>query len=84
MSPMVGGGCVPVSQEVVDGLVVDQEYGVVGLRVELQGRLRWKAGPFWGAHRRMYVKCDVLVGVRDGVAGQAPLLASPACLIDDA
>ncbi|RWR86518.1 NDR1/HIN1-like protein 12 isoform X1 [Cinnamomum micranthum f. kanehirae] len=82
LSPMVGGECVPVSQEVLDGLLVDKEYGVLGLRVELMGRLRWKAGPFWSKHYRMYVKCDVLVGVKEGVDGQAPLLGSPDCALD--
>lgn len=82
MSPVLGGGAVAVSLEVANGLVTDQAIGVIGLRVVLLGRVRWKAGPVKTGHHAVYVKCDVLVGVKRGLVGQVPLLASPACKVD--
>ncbi|XP_038899063.1 NDR1/HIN1-like protein 12 [Benincasa hispida] len=82
MSPVLGGGAVAVSLEVANGLVTDQAIGVLGLRVVLLGRLRWKAGPLKTGRYAVYVKCDVLVGVKRGLVGQLPMLASPACKVD--
>ncbi|KAL5795923.1 hypothetical protein ACOSQ2_000743 [Xanthoceras sorbifolium] len=82
MSPVLGGGPVPVSVEVVNGLVVDEKYGVVGLRVVLLGRLRWKAGAIRTGRYGVYVKCDVWVGLKKGFVGQVPLLGSPPCKVD--
>ncbi|KAL5572215.1 hypothetical protein UlMin_021812 [Ulmus minor] len=82
MSPVLGGQAVAVSPEVVNGLAVDEAYGVVGLRVVLVGRIRWKAGAIKTAHYGVYVKCDVLVGLKKGVVGQIPLLGSPGCKVD--
>lgn len=81
MSPVLGGGAVAVSSEVANGLVTDQTIGVVGLRVVLLGRIRWKAGPLKTGRYAVYVKCDVLVGVKSGFLGQLPLLASTACKV---
>ncbi|KAF4366487.1 hypothetical protein CsatB_010767 [Cannabis sativa] len=83
LSPVLGGGQeVPVSVEVLNGLAVDEGYGVLGLRVVLLGRLRWKAGAIKTAHYGVYVKCDVLVGFKKGVMGQVPLLTANACKVD--
>jgi hypothetical protein len=82
VSPLVGGGPVPVSVEVANGLVEDEAYGVVGLRLALLGRLRWKAGAIRTRHYGVYVKCDVLVGLKKGFVGQVPLLGSPGCKVD--
>nr|XP_048335339.1 NDR1/HIN1-like protein 12 isoform X1 [Ziziphus jujuba var. spinosa]XP_048335340.1 NDR1/HIN1-like protein 12 isoform X1 [Ziziphus jujuba var. spinosa] len=82
LSPVLGGGTVPVSVEVVNSLAMDQSYGVVGLRFVLLGRLRWKAGTVRTGHYGVYVKCDVLVGIKKGVLGQVPLLGSPGCKVD--
>lgn len=82
MSPVLGGGAVAVSLEVANGLVTDQTIGVLGLRVVLLGRLRWKAGPLKTGRYSVYVKCDVLVGVKRGLVGQLPMLASPPCKVD--
>lgn len=84
MSPVLGGGqAVPVAVEVVNGLAVDEAYGVVGLRVVLLGRLRWKTGVVKTGHYGIYVKCDVLVGLKKGIVGQVPLLGSPVrCKVD--
>ncbi|MCL7044640.1 hypothetical protein MKW94_014089 [Papaver nudicaule] len=81
LAPVLGGGgvAVPVSLEVVNGLVMDEAYGVVGLRLVLMGRLRWKAGAIRSAKYRVIVKCDVLVGFKKGLLGQVPLLGSPGC-----
>lgn len=82
VSPLVGGGAVPVSVEVANGLSADEAYGVVGLRLVLLGRLRWKAGAIRTGHYGVYVKCDVMVGLKRGFVGQLPLLGSPACKVD--
>ncbi|XP_042481205.1 NDR1/HIN1-like protein 1 [Macadamia integrifolia] len=82
VSAKLGGTAVPVSMEVVNGLVMDEEYGVVGMRLVLLGNIRWKAGPFKTRHYRIYVKCDILVGLKNGYVGQVPLLQSPDCRVD--
>ncbi|XP_050249539.1 NDR1/HIN1-like protein 12 [Quercus robur] len=83
VSPVVGGTAVPVSLDVANGLVMDTAYGVVGLRLVFFGRLRWKAGAIKTEHYRVYVKCDVLVGLKKGFVGQVPLLgATPGCKVD--
>ncbi|XP_043717140.1 NDR1/HIN1-like protein 12 [Telopea speciosissima] len=82
LSPILGGRAVPVSMEVVNGLVMDEGYGVVGLRLVVLGRLRWKAGPFWSGHHRVYVKCGMLVGLKKGFVGQVPLFRSSDCRVD--
>ncbi|XP_030453103.2 NDR1/HIN1-like protein 1 [Syzygium oleosum] len=82
MSPVLGGAAVPVAPEVGNGLEVDEAYGVVGLRVMVLGRLRYKAGAIRTGHYGFYVRCDVLVGLKKGFEGQVPLLASPPCKVD--
>lgn len=83
LSPVLGSGApVPVSVEVVNGLIMDERCGVVGLTVVLLGRIRWKAGAIKTGHYGLYVKCDVLVGSKKGFAGQVPLLGSSPCKVD--
>ncbi|XP_030518788.1 NDR1/HIN1-like protein 1 [Rhodamnia argentea] len=82
LSPVLGGAAVPAAAEVGNGLAVDEAYGVVGLRVMVIGRLRYKAGAIRTGHYGLYVRCDVLVGLKKGFEGQVPLLASPPCKVD--
>ncbi|KAL9430424.1 hypothetical protein AB3S75_025751 [Citrus x aurantiifolia] len=84
LSPVLGGAgqLVPVSAEVVNGLVMDESYGVVSFRVVLLGRLRWKAGAIKTARYGVYVKCDVWVGLKRGFTGEVPLLSAPPCKVD--
>ncbi|XP_044492798.1 NDR1/HIN1-like protein 12 [Mangifera indica] len=82
LSPVLGGVPVPVSAEVVNGLVMDESYGVVNLRVVLLGKLKWKAGAIRTARYGVYVKCDVWVGFKKGFVGQVPLLGAPPCKVD--
>lgn len=82
VSPVVGGTAVPVSLDVANGLVMDMAYGVVGLRLVFFGRLRWKAGAIKTGHYGVYVKCDVLVGLKKGFVGQVPLLGTRGCKVD--
>lgn len=77
-----GGGSVPVSPEVANGLLADQDYGVVALKLVLLGKLRWKAGAIKTGWYGIYVKCDMLVGMKRGVVGEVPLLGSPVCHVD--
>ncbi|XP_010267377.1 PREDICTED: NDR1/HIN1-like protein 12 [Nelumbo nucifera] len=82
LSPMLGGAMVPVSMDVVNGLVMDEACGVVPLRLVLLGRLKWKAGVFTSVHYGVYIKCDMFVGLKKGFVGQVPLLGSPDCSVD--
>ncbi|KAH7861897.1 hypothetical protein Vadar_032345 [Vaccinium darrowii] len=77
-----GGGVVAVAPEVASGLGMDEEYGVVGLRLVLLGKIRWKAGGITTGRYGIYVKCDVLVRLCKGVVGQAPFVAPPVCNVD--
>ena len=72
----------PVSAEVSNGLLVDEAYGVVGLKLVFLGRLRWKAGAIKTAHYGLYVGCDLVMGLKKGLVGQVPLLGAPACHVD--
>ncbi|KAL7083085.1 hypothetical protein ACP275_14G139900 [Erythranthe tilingii] len=83
MSPVLGGITVPVAAEVVNSLLMDQTYGVVGLRLVITGKLRYKTSVI--KRRRRYginVRCDLLVGLKQGFVGQLPLLGSPPCTVD--
>ncbi|MQM18928.1 hypothetical protein Taro_051927, partial [Colocasia esculenta] len=79
VSPALGGAPVPVSSAVAGGLAADQAYGAAALRLVVMGRLRYKAGPFRSAWTHVFVRCDLLVGVRRGVQGQVPILGAPDC-----
>ncbi|KAK8554590.1 hypothetical protein V6N13_093570 [Hibiscus sabdariffa] len=82
MSPVLGSGMVPASAEVVNGLMIDETYGVVAMKVVLLGKLRWKAGAIKTLKYGFYVRCDVWVGLKKGVAGPVPLLGAPPCKVD--
>ncbi|KAK6142649.1 hypothetical protein DH2020_022997 [Rehmannia glutinosa] len=83
LSPVLGGITVPVAAEVVNQLVMEEDYnGVVGLRLVLTGRMRYKAGAIKSRRYGVYVRCDLLVGLKRGFVGQLPLLGSPACRVD--
>lgn len=82
LSPMLGGAAVPVAADVGNWLALDEAYGVVGLRLVVRGRLRYKAGAIRTGHYGFYVRCDVLVGLKKDFNGQVPLLASPPCKVD--
>ncbi|THG00239.1 hypothetical protein TEA_009443 [Camellia sinensis var. sinensis] len=79
LAPILGGrdAVVPVSPEVSYGLGMDEANGVVGLRLVLLGKLRWKAGAITTGHYGVYVKCDVLLRLGKGFVGQVPLVTSP-------
>lgn len=80
VSPVLGGEAVPVSAELVGGLMTDENFGVVALRLVVLGRLRYKSGPFRSQWYGMYVRCDLLLGIKKGVAGHVPLLGgNPDC-----
>lgn len=82
MSPVIGGAPVPVSPDVSNGLVMDEAYGVVGMKLIIQGKLRWKTGAVRTAHYGIYVKCDLMMGLKKGFSGQVPLLGAPVCGVD--
>ncbi|KAJ4956174.1 hypothetical protein NE237_012957 [Protea cynaroides] len=82
LSPILGGEAVPVSMDVVRGLGMDEASGVVGFRLVVMGRLKWKPGPFRSGHYRVYVTCDMMVGLKNGVKGRVPLLRTPDCIVD--
>lgn len=75
MSPVLGGLAVPVSLELANGILMDMEgYGLVQLRLVVQGRVKWKVGPIKTSHYDLYVTCDMLLGLKKGIVGQVPLL----------
>lgn len=82
MSPVMGGSPVPVTAEAAAALAAEEGYGVVGMRVVIGGRVRWKGGVIKSGHYGMHVKCDVMIGIKKGFVGQVPLLANPPCLVD--
>uniref|UniRef100_A0A7C9ABQ8 Late embryogenesis abundant protein LEA-2 subgroup domain-containing protein n=1 Tax=Opuntia streptacantha TaxID=393608 RepID=A0A7C9ABQ8_OPUST len=95
MSPVVEGATVMAAGDVVEGLAADEAYGVVGLSWVMVGRVRYKAGGwFRSGHGRVFVRCDVIVGLKQGTpgvlnggafsnpSGQVPLLGAPPCFVD--
>ncbi|XP_020585651.1 NDR1/HIN1-like protein 13 [Phalaenopsis equestris] len=81
VSPVFGADIVPVSAEVEGELMNDESYGVVALQLVIMGRVSYRPGPFRSGLVGLYVKCDVLVGLKKGTAGQVPLLAQPYCIV---
>ncbi|KAM0945553.1 hypothetical protein DsansV1_C10g0103921 [Dioscorea sansibarensis] len=83
LSPVMGSLTpVPVSGDVATGLMNDEGYGVVGLRLVIIGKLRYKSGPFRSVWYGFFVRCDVLIGLRKGCSGQVPILGAPECDVD--
>ena len=82
MSPLIEGMPLSVLVEVSHWLALDEAYGVVGLRLIFQGRVRLKAGAIKTAHYRFYVKWDVLIGLKKGLVVQVPLLGVTPCDVD--
>lgn len=67
----------PVSLDVANDILMDMEgYGLVQLRLVLQGRIKYKAGAIKTTHYDLYVTCDMLLGLKKGIVGQVPLLNS--------
>ena len=74
-APILGGSAVPVSLDLANGILMDVEgYGLVQLRVVLQGRVKYKAAGIKTSHYDLYVTCDMLLGLKRGMVGQVPLL----------
>ncbi|KAF3323872.1 protein YLS9-like protein [Carex littledalei] len=83
LSPVVGGGAaIPVSYDVMEGLMTDETYGLIGLRLVVQGRIKFQSGPFYGRWVPLYVRCDMLIGARKEFMGQVPVLGNPNCYVD--
>ncbi|KAL4564629.1 hypothetical protein LXL04_028696 [Taraxacum kok-saghyz] len=60
-SPILGGGSMAVSADVVNGLGADESYGVVSFGLVLTGKLRWKYGDIRSGRKAIHVGCDVSV-----------------------
>lgn len=82
LSPLIRGESIPVSVEVANGLLVDEVYGVLELRLVLMGKMRYKAGIYKTKHHGFYVNCDMLVRYKKGFVGQVNLLGYPDCQVD--
>nr|GEX67165.1 NDR1/HIN1-like protein 12 [Tanacetum cinerariifolium] len=76
MSPML-----PIPPEFVNGLGNHGGFDAVSLRVVLTGKLKYKSG-IGSSHKRVYVGCDVFVGLKRGSLGEAPLLGPSVCKVD--
>lgn len=70
-----------VPPEFVNGLGNDDGFVAVSLRVVLTGNLKYKGG-IWSRHKRVYVGCDVLVGLKRGSLDEVPLLGPSVCKVD--
>lgn len=80
LTPMVGGNFVPVFPDAAGGLLADQAYGVIGVRLEIRGRIRWTTGFWRSSHYHLAVKCDLLLAVKQvAMGGQVPLLGGQGC-----
>ncbi|GER37300.1 late embryogenesis abundant protein [Striga asiatica] len=86
LSPVLGGGgAVPAPPELVGQLLAAPDGGVAGMRLVIDGRIRYRAdGPtFKRGWRGVRVRCDLVVGrLTVGFVGQLPLLKSPPCDVD--
>jgi hypothetical protein len=82
VAPVLGGPAVPVSPDVLNGLVADRSFGVVPLRLIAVGRIRYDPGPFHGRWSSLYFRCNMLVGAKTGISGPVPLLSNPDCNVD--
>ncbi|XP_059301526.1 NDR1/HIN1-like protein 1 [Lycium ferocissimum] len=82
LSPVIRSALVPVSVEAANGLLIDEVYGVVALRLVFLGKMRYKAAFVRTKHYGLYVNCDMLVGYKKGFVGQVPLLGTPDCQVD--
>jgi len=83
LTPMVGGNFVPVFPDAAGGLLADQAYGFVELRLEIRGRIRWTTGFWKSSHYHLAVKCDLLLAVKQvTAAGQVPLVGGQGCHVD--
>ncbi|KAL5702486.1 hypothetical protein ACHQM5_027699 [Ranunculus cassubicifolius] len=82
LSPVLGGGMVPVSMDVANALMTDQANGIIGLKLIIEGRVRYKAGAIKTGHQDMVVKCDTVIGLKEGNGGQVPLLGYKDCDVD--
>ncbi|GMH00365.1 hypothetical protein Nepgr_002204 [Nepenthes gracilis] len=83
LSPVVGGGMIPVSAEVMEGVAADVGYGAMGLSLVMVGRMRYKAGAIRTGFHGVSVVCDLLVGLKTGNDWQVlPLLGNPDCSVD--
>lgn len=79
----VFAGVVPVGVEVVEGLRVEEGYGVVRVRVVVRGRVKYRiSGGFRSGWVGLYVRCDVMAGVSNGVKGEVPIIGEPDCEVD--
>ncbi|GAB4861527.1 hypothetical protein Ancab_036717 [Ancistrocladus abbreviatus] len=77
-----GGGMVPVSSQVMNGIAADEGDGMMALRLVFMGKVRYKAGAIRTGHYGFCVRCDLLVGLKKGYVGQVPLLRNPECKVD--
>ncbi|KAJ3690710.1 hypothetical protein LUZ61_019874 [Rhynchospora tenuis] len=83
LSPVLGAPSVPVSGDALTQLMEDQVNGVVGLKVVVSGRVRYKSNLYKTRWSMLYVTCDLAVGLKKGGTGtDLPLLSDPQCLVE--
>lgn len=83
LSPMVSGNFVPLLPVAVGSLLADQAYGLVEVRLEIRGRIRWTTGFWKSSHYHLATKCDLLLSVKQvATGGQVPLLGGQSCHVD--
>ncbi|KAJ4783811.1 hypothetical protein LUZ62_035057 [Rhynchospora pubera] len=83
LSQALGAPIVPVSEDAVTQLTLDQANGVVGLKVVVLGQVKYKSTLYKTGWSMLYVTCDLVVGLKKGgTSTTVPLLSNPECLVE--
>lgn len=83
LTPQLGGNFLPLFPDASGGLLADQAYGLVEVRLEIRGRIRWTTGFWRSSHYHLAAKCDLLLSVKQvATGGQVPLLGGQSCHVN--
>ncbi|KAF8118775.1 hypothetical protein N665_0002s0085 [Sinapis alba] len=67
-SPFVGGEDVPIARANALSLLQEQSRGAVKVLVQIDGKIRWKVGPF-ARTSRLFVRCPAFISFGNSDAG---------------
>ncbi|KAL0709172.1 hypothetical protein Bca4012_016150 [Brassica carinata] len=67
-SPFVGGRYVPIARTNALSLIQEQSRGAVKVLVHVDGKIRWKVGPFTRTSR-LFVRCPAFISFGNSAAG---------------
>lgn len=75
-SPFLVGEGVPVEEYTAVVMERDAAAGLLVLDVKIEGRLRWKAGPWTYGHRHLNVDCPAIISIDHGTEASGSSAAS--------